>query len=90
VLSKMKGDFNHMNTIFLTSKNKTSIKRLGFLMPSLLHWGGNSTRADGFSFGQFAPAGTIQSKEVDIVKEGITLYTFNVAFHSSIRKGITL
>ena len=79
-----------MNTIVLTSNTKTVIRRQGVIEPSLLRWGGTSTSADGFSFGHFAPVGAIQPKEVDIVKEGINLYTFNVAFHSSIRKGITL
>jgi hypothetical protein len=74
----------------LTSPYKTLLKRQGFIEPSLLRWGGNSTSVGGFSSTKFAPAGAIQSKEVDIAKEGINLHTFNVAFHSSIRKGITL
>jgi len=86
----MKGDFYHMNTLDLTSKNKTSIQGRGLIQPSLQSWGGNASSVSGFSFGIFAPAGAIQSKEVDIVKEGINLHIFNVVFHSSIRKGITL
>ena len=90
VLSKKKGDLYHMNTLFLPSKNKTSTQRRGLIQPSLQSWGGNATSAGGFSFGTSAPTGAIQSKEVDIVKAGISLHIFNVAFHSSIRKGITL
>jgi hypothetical protein len=90
VLSKMKGNSYHMNTTVLTSTTKTVIKRQGVIEPSLLRWGGPSTSAGGFSFTHSAPAGAIQPKEVDIITEGINLYTFNVVFHSSIRKGITL
>ena len=74
----------------LTSKDKTLIKRQGFFMPLLLRWGGNSDSVGGFSFGTSAPTGAIQTKEVDIVRAGINLHIFNVSFHSSIRKGITL
>jgi len=56
----------------------------------LFQGGNNSTSLGSFSFLNFAPIGAIQPKEVDIVKKGINLYTFNVLFHSSIRKGITL
>lgn len=86
----MKGDFYHMNTLDLISKDKTSIPRRAFIQPSLQSWGGNATSVGGLSYGTFAPAGAIQPKEVDIVTEGLNLHTFNIAFHSSIRKGITL
>jgi hypothetical protein len=69
--------------------SKASAEIRGFIKPSLLRRGGNLTSADGFSFGNPALTGAIQSKE-DIFKEGINLHKFNVAFHSSIRKGITL
>lgn len=74
----------------LACKSKTSIQHRGFIQPSLLRRGGYSTSAGGFYFGTSAPAGAIQSKEVDIVKVGTNIHIFNVAFHSSIRKGITL
>jgi len=88
----MKGEVNLMKSLdlTLTSKDKASIKRRGFIEPSLLSWGGDSTSADGSSFVNFAPAGAVQPKEVAIVNEGINLHTFNITFHSSIRKGITL
>jgi hypothetical protein len=75
----------------LTCNSKTSIKHRGFIQPPLLCRGGNpSTSVGGSYFVIFALIGAIQSKEVAIVKEGINLHIFNVAFHSSIRKGITL
>ena len=76
--------------LILTCKSKTSIQHRGFIQPPLLCWEGNSTSVGGFSFVIFALTRAIQPKEVAIVKEGINLYAFNVAFHSSIRKGITL
>jgi hypothetical protein len=69
--------------------SKASAEIRGFIKPSLLRRGGNLTSAGGFSFGNTVLTGAIQSKE-DIFKEGINLHKFNVAFHSSIRKGITL
>ena len=88
----MQADFYHMKSLALTltRKSKTSIQHRGFIQPSLLRRGGYSISAGGFYFVIFTPTGAIQSKEVGIAKEGINLYKFNVAFHSSIRKGITL
>jgi hypothetical protein len=71
----------------LTCKNKTSNQSRGFIKPPLHLRGGNpSTSVGGFSFGNFAPIGAIQPKEVATDKVGPNLYRSKIAFQSLFQK----
>ena len=57
-----------------TRNNKTSIQYRGLIQPPLQPQGGNSTSVGGFYFGNYAPVGAIQPKEVAIAKVGLNLH----------------
>jgi hypothetical protein len=92
VLAKMQASFYQMKSLTLafSRNNKTSIQYRGFIKPSLLCRGGNSTSAGGFYFVIFTLIGAFQPKEVAIATVGLNHYHSNIAFQSYIQKEITL